>query len=190
MDAYASPSLTLEPAGIFHPLYREKKKSHVPIIFVWCRGSQQCVAGPQAHKRATHVLLCWCRRRSRRVHACQGRRAEQRRCRGDEDTRARRRPAEWIGPSPRVKLTSPRSPRAEPPGHRRCDHGGAPPYTEAPCSARRRPAAPPPAVPPCLYPSISPSAFIASACMPTAHLHPRRAPINTGAKQQGQSHHV
>jgi hypothetical protein len=95
----------------------------VPIIFVWCRGSQQCGAGPQAHKRATHVLLCWCRRRSRRVHACQGRRAEQRRCRGDEDTRARRRPAEWIGPSPRVKLTSPRSPRAEPPGHRRCDHG-------------------------------------------------------------------
>lgn len=102
----------------------------MPIIFVWCRGSQQCGAGPQAHKRATHVLLCWCRRRSRRVHACQGRRAEQRRCRGDEDTRARRRPAEWIGPSPRVKLTSPRSPRAEPPGHRRCDHGGAPPYTE------------------------------------------------------------
>lgn len=63
-------------------------------------------------------------------------------------------------------------------------HGGAM-QCQAPAAA-----APPPAVPPCLYPSISPSAFIASACMPTAHLHPRRAPINTGAKQQGQSHHV
>lgn len=179
-------------AGIFQYRKKHTRANNLRLV-PW---QSTCVAGTQTHKRATHVLPVPSPQpqpAGARLPRAQGtgRRAAVSRGRGHtcapEACRVDRGPL--VHPLPTVRLTSPGRrgprPRAEPPGPRRCDHGGAPPYTEAPCSARRRPAAPPPAVPPCLYPS--PSAFIASACMPTAHLHPRRALINTGAKQQGQA---
>ena len=165
---------------------------HVPIIPSWCRGSRRHVSRRRAATTEQHSCLPAGRRGgSARLSRGQEKERTEQRCRGGEATRAppRGRPAECSvdrdrGAHPDLRLTSPGQGRGQATWPRGCDHGGAPPYTEAPCSARRRPAAPPPAGPACLYPS--PPAFIASACMPTAHT-PYPAPGKASLHVQDRS---
>ena len=160
----ATRSLPRKPRQI--PLHT--RANNPPAGAVAVAGTCRRVAPARAHNGEQHSCVpdagtVVCRARPQ-LHACQGGTGERRagrRSRGVEAARPHVRSRGGDLPSgsgpgagpPRPPLTSP---AGRPPGPRGCDHGGAPPYTEAPCSARRRPAAPPPAGPACLYPSPLP----------------------------------